>query len=403
VTAEICVVGIGADGWTGLADPARAVVAAAEVVLGSRRQLDLVPPEVPAERVAWPSPLLPALPGLLDRYAGRKLCVLASGDPMTHGIGATLVRLVGADHVRVLPHPSSISLACARLGWPTDQVEVVALVGRPVETLHAAIQPGRRLVVLSTDATSPSAVAGLLTTRGYGSSRLTVLEQLGGPGECAVTGVAAGWDRPPGDPLNVVAVECVADPGTRLLPTVPGLPDDAYSHDGQLTKREVRAVTLARLAPTPGQLLWDVGAGAGSIAIEWMRSHRTCRAIAVERDAVRADRIRHNAAELGVPGLEVVTGSAPAALAGLSTPDAVFVGGGVTGPQLVDRCWEALPPGGRLVANAVTVESEQVLAAARQRLGGDLTRLAVNRAEAVGGYLGWRAMMPVTIWAVTRP
>jgi precorrin-6Y C5,15-methyltransferase (decarboxylating) len=403
VTAEISVVGIGADGWAGLAEPARARLAADEAVLGSRRQLDLLPPEVGAERVAWPSPLLPALPGLLDAHAGRKLAVLASGDPMTHGIGATLVRLVGADRVHIVAHPSSISLACARLGWPAEGVEVVALVGRPVETLHPAIAPGRRLVVLSTDAGSPAAIAGLLNGRGYGPSRVTVLEQLGGPAERIVTGTADGWARPAGDPLNVVAVECAAVPGAPLLPTVPGLPDDAYAHDGQLTKREVRAVALAHLAPTPGQLLWDVGAGAGSVAIEWMRTHRSCRAVAVEHDATRAARITANASALGVPALDLVHGRAPEALAGLSTPDAVFIGGGLTTPGVLDRCWEALAPGGRLVANAVTVESEQVVAAARARLGGDLTRLGVNRAEPVGGYLGWRAMMPVTVWAVTKP
>jgi precorrin-6Y C5,15-methyltransferase (decarboxylating) len=404
VTEPVTVVGIGADGWAGLAGPARGALTSAQVVLGSSRQLGLLPAEVGGERVCWPSPMVDALPELLGRYTDRVVCVLASGDPMMHGVGSTLVRLLGADRIRVLPHPSSVSLACARLAWAADAVEVVALVGRPVQTLHPAVQPGRRIIVLSTDADSPAEVARLLDTRGYGRSTLTVLEQLGGPAERTVTGVAGDWQVPPGDPLNVVAVECrAADPSpVPLLSTAPGLPDEAYDHDGQLTKREIRAATMARLVAIPGQLLWDVGAGAGSVAIEWMRTHRSCRAVAIERDADRAARIGRNADALGVPGLVVLAGAAPDALAGLPTPDAVFVGGGLTTPGLIDTCWYALADGGRLVVNAVTVESEQVVAGWYARLGGDLTRLAVSRAAPVGGFTGWKPMAPVTQWSVTK-
>ena len=396
----ITVAGIGADGWAGLAGPARAALRAADVVFGGPRQLDLLPAEVTAERVAWPSPLVPALPGLLAAHDGRAIAVLASGDPMFHGIGSTLFRLLGPDRLRVLPHPSSASLAAARLGWRLDDTDVVSLVTAPTGALHPAVQPGRRLLVLGG---AVPAVAALLTTRGYGDSPVTVLEQLGGPAERVRTGTAAAWPHPPGDPLSVIAVECVAGPKAAHLPTVPGLPDDAYDSDGQLTKREVRAVTLARLAPAPGQLLWDVGAGSGSIAIEWLRAHPANRAIAVEPHPERVQRIAANAATLGVPRLVVIEGRAPAALAGLDRPDAVFVGGGVTAPGLLDAAWAALAPGGRLVANAVTIESEQVLAAAHARLGGDLVRLSVQRAAPVGGFTGWRPLMPVTIWAVTRP
>jgi precorrin-6Y C5,15-methyltransferase (decarboxylating) len=231
---------------------------------------------------------------------------------------------------------------------------------------------------------------------------VTALAQLGGPGERAFTGTAAGWPHEDTDPLVLTAVEAVADPGTVVLPAVPGLPDAAFDDDGQLTKREVRAVTLSRLAPVPGQLLWDVGGGAGSIGIEWMRTHPTCRAVAVEARADRAERIRRNAVQLGVPGLEVVEGRAPEALAGLATPDAVFVGGGATAPGLLEACWAALPDGGRLVVNAVTVESEAVLAAWFARAGGDLVRIAVQRGEPVGGFTGWKAAMPVTIWSATK-
>ncbi|WP_240197431.1 precorrin-6y C5,15-methyltransferase (decarboxylating) subunit CbiE, partial [Nonomuraea lactucae] len=316
----VTVVGVGADGWAGLAAASRRAVEAAEVLMGGPRQLDLVPPSA-AERVTWPSPLLPALPALMEAYADREVCVLASGDPMFYGIGSTLVRLLGAGRVRVLPHLSSLSLACARLGWPVEEAEVVSLVGRSPAALNAAVLPGRRVLVLGTGRDSPSVVAGLLVERGYGPSRLTVLSDLGSPAEsvqhgttAGQHGTAAGWTAPAPSALNVIAVECVARPGAEPLPLVPGLPDTAYEHDGQLTKREVRAVSLSRLAPLPGELLWDVGAGAGSIAIEWMRCHPSCRAVAVESRADRAAASRRNADTLGVPSLRVVEGRAPAAL-----------------------------------------------------------------------------------------
>jgi len=403
VSTPVLVVGIGADGWDGLSPRARRAVEDADVLRGSARQLALVPDDVPAERVPWPSPMTPALAGLLDAHPGRRVVVLASGDPMLSGVGASLVRLHGPGAVEVLPHPSSVTLACARLGWAVEETQVVPVVGRPVELVVPHATPGRRLLVLGSDGGTPAEVAALLTRLGYGASRLVALAQLGGPAERRFTGTAAGWPHAGTDPLVVTAVEVVADPGTVVLPTVPGLPDAAFEDDGQLTKREVRAVTLSRLAPVPGQLLWDVGGGAGSIGIEWMRTSPSCRAVAVEARADRAERIRRNAVRLGVPGLEVVEGRAPEALAGLPAPDAVFVGGGATAQGLLEACWAALPAGGRLVANAVTVESEAVLAAWFAGVGGDLVRLAVQRAEPVGGFTGWRSAMPVTVWAVVKP
>ncbi|MCP3802539.1 precorrin-6y C5,15-methyltransferase (decarboxylating) subunit CbiE [Allokutzneria sp. A3M-2-11 16] len=390
----VSVVGIGADGWDGLPESARRLVLGADVLFGSTRQLALVPGH--AQRVSWPSPLLPALPGLLDANRGKAICVLASGDPMFFGIGSTLARLIGPERLRVVPHPSSVSLACARLGWPLDEVEVITAVGRPVESVNAAIHPGRRVMVLSADGGTPAEVAELLTDRGYGASTMTVLEHLGGPEERKISSTAADWHEKCGA-LNVIAVECA---GPKLS-SVPGLPDDAYEHDGQLTKREVRAVTLAMLAPVPGELLWDVGAGAGSIAIEWSRAHPSCRAIAIEKDPERAERIVDNAKRLGVPSIRVVRGAVPDALPD-ERPDAVFIGGGVTVPGVVERCFEALKPSGRLVANAVTVESEAVLARWHAELGGELVRLAVSRGSPVGGFTGWRAMMPVTILIATK-
>jgi precorrin-6B C5,15-methyltransferase / cobalt-precorrin-6B C5,C15-methyltransferase len=403
VSPPVVVVGIGADGWDGLSPRARRAVEDADVLRGSARQLALVPDDVPAERVPWPSPMAPALAGLLTEHPGRRVVVLASGDPMLSGVGSSLVRLHGAGAVEVVAHPSSVTLACARLGWAVEETQVVPVVGRPVELVAPHVTPGRRLLVLGSDGGTPAEVAALLTRLGYGASRLVALAQLGGPAERRFTGTAAGWPHAGTDPLVVTAVEVVADPGTVVLPTVPGLPDAAFEDDGQLTKREVRAVTLSRLAPVPGQLLWDVGGGAGSIGIEWMRTSPSCRAVAVEARADRAERIRRNAVRLGVPGLEVVEGRAPDALAGLPAPDAVFVGGGATAQGLLEACWAALPAGGRLVANAVTVESEAVLATWFAGVGGDLVRLAVQRAEPVGGFTGWRSAMPVTIWSVVKP
>ncbi|MFI6375613.1 precorrin-6y C5,15-methyltransferase (decarboxylating) subunit CbiE [Streptomyces sp. NPDC050546] len=405
-TAAVTVVGIGADGWEGLTDVSRAALSEAEVLIGGPRQLDLLPPHCAGERIAWPSPLRPAVPGLLAAHAGRRIAVLASGDPMFYGIGRALAEEVGeAGALRVLPHPSSVSHAAARLGWPLEDVEVVTLVGRPAARLAAALHDGRRILVLSAGAGTPGEVAALLRDRGFGASRMRVLEQLGGARERMTDEATADdWPeaRPPGDPLNIVAVTCHRAPDAPRLGAVPGLPDDAYEHDGQLTKRHVRAVTLGTLAPAPGELLWDIGGGSGSIAIEWMRTHPSCRAITVERDPVRAARIIRNADRLGVPGLRVVTGAAPAALAELPPPDAVFVGGGLTAPGLLDACWEALPAGGRLVANTVTLESEALLAGAHRRHGGELVRLAVAHAVPVGGFTGWRQAMPVTQWAVQK-
>ncbi|WP_394813619.1 precorrin-6y C5,15-methyltransferase (decarboxylating) subunit CbiE [Streptomyces hazeniae] len=403
MSVGVTVVGIGADGWGGLPEASRTALREADAVLGGVRQLELLPAECRGERVAWPSPLRPAVPRLLAAYAGRRLAVLASGDPFHYGVGRALAEEAGPGGLRVLPHPSSVSYACARLGWPLEDTEVVSAVGRPLARLAVVMHPGRRLLVLGSGAGTPVEVAALLRERGYGPSRVRVLEQLGGAGEVVRDGTADDWPHPPGDPLNVVAVECRRAPGALPLGAVPGLPDEAYEHDGQLTKRHVRAATLAALAPAPGELLWDVGGGSGSVGVEWMRAHPSCRAVAVERDPHRAERITRNAHTLGVPALRVVSGAAPEALAGLPTPDAVFVGGGLTAPGLLDACWDALPPGGRLVANTVTLESEALLAERRRRHGGELVRLAVAHAVPVGSFTGWGQAMPVTQWAVRKP
>ncbi|WP_344236591.1 precorrin-6y C5,15-methyltransferase (decarboxylating) subunit CbiE [Kribbella hippodromi] len=447
----ITVVGIGADGWPGLTEDARTAIHNAQVLLGSTRQLALLPTHDSSDvvQVAWPSPLSEALPRLLKEHTGKRICVLASGDPTYHGIGTTLVRLLGPDAVHVIPHPSSVSLACARLGWPQDQIQVVSLVKNPVEHLHPHLAPDRRILVLSRNAQTPAEVAHLLTARGYGASQLTILEQLAAPTERIRTTPATNWPTPnsstpsapvsatpdsaarsvpvsasadsatpsapdptagdrtalpagwsgPVDPLNVIAIHTPAD--APVLSTSPGLPDDTYESDGQLTKREVRAVTLSRLAPVPGQLLWDIGGGAGSIAIEWSRHHPSCRAIAIERDPARADRLARNATNLGVP-VSIVQGPAPDALANLEPPHAIFIGGGATAPGMIEACWTALRPGGRLVTNGVTLETDALITQWHKQYGGDLIRLEVHRAAPLGTMTAWRPSLPVTIWNVTK-
>lgn len=398
--ARIVVVGIGADGWDGLSPRAREAVLGAEEIVGAPRQLALLPAGAPPRR-AWPSPLAPALDALVARSAGT-VCVLASGDPMLHGIGASLAARLAPERMTVISHPSAFALACARLGWPEAEVELVSAVARPPDVVARLLQPGRRIVVYTSGREGAASVAEVLCGRGYAASRFVVLEALGAASERVSESRAGEWGGQAADPLHCVAIECVPDAGTELHALVPGLPDGAYESDGALTKRAVRAVTLAFLAPTPRAVLWDVGAGSGSVGIEWLRAEPTARALAIETREDRAARIAANALALGVPGLEVVHGQAPGALDGLAAPDAVFVGGGVTAPGLLEACWVALARGGRLVANAVTLESEQVLIAARAEHGGELLRLELAHAGALGSFSGWRAQMPVVQWAVTK-
>ena len=393
----VTVAGIGAEGWPGLAPLSQRAIGQAGVILGGPRQLGLLPDTVPGWQVPLPTPLLPGLTGLIAAHADAGLVVLASGDPMFYGIGSTLVRLLGPKLVRVLPHPSSVSLAAARLGWPADDTDVVSLVGRPGELLYPLLQPGRRVLALTASERAAAEIRALLEARGFGRSPVTVLADLGGPGE-----VVEPAGQQPHSRLAIIAIECRLDATAVPLPCVPGLPDDAFEHDGQLTKRELRALALAALAPVPGQLLWDVGAGSGSVGIEWMRVHPASRAVAVEPRADRRARIGRNAAALGVPGLTVVAGEAPRALAGLPAPDAVFIGGGVTAPGVVRACLDALGAGGRLVANAVTIEGQAVLADWRQRLGGTLTRIGVERADALGQMTAWRPALPVVQWSYRK-
>jgi precorrin-6Y C5,15-methyltransferase (decarboxylating) len=391
----IVVVGIGADGMAGLAPASRAELSRATVVYGSRRQLDLLDDSFAAVKRAWPSPMLPALRTLLDGVEGD-VHVVASGDPLLHGIGNTLIRLYGPDRVAVLPHVSSVTLACSRVGWAVQDTEIISLV---TAEPHTAVRRGGQAVVMSRDGASPATLARLLTDSGRGDSEITVLEQLGGPGERRRSATAREWAaRPPGDvdALNVIAVRYLPDDRQFGV-----LPDDAFAHDSQITKQSMRAVTLAVLAPRPGELLWDVGAGSGSIAIEWCRSGTGCQAIAFERDEQRRKRIAENAVAFGVT-VEVLF-DAPEAFDSAPPPSAIFIGGGVTQPGLLEAAYERLTAGGRLVANAVTVESEAVLVQWYSRLGGELRRFQHYRGEPLGEFTGWRPALPVTQWSVTKP
>ena len=396
----LTVVGIGEDGFKGLGRNARHALLRASRIIGGQRQLDLLPVCIRAERELWPSPFSLA-PLLARRF--EPICVLASGDPMFYGVGASLARQVAADELLILPAPSSVSLAAARLGWPLQDVVTLSVVARPVAALNAHLASGVRLLVLSNDGQSPAAIAAMLRSSGFGPSRLSVFEHLGGSAERRIDGNAESWQDPPIAALNLIAIDCLADANTPRLSRLAGLPDAAFKHDGQLTKRDVRAMTLARLTPAPGELLWDVGAGSGSIGIEWMRAHPSCRALAIEADAGRQQLIEHNRDALGVPGLHLIRGSAPQALAGLEAPDAIFIGGGVTRDGVLDTCWQHLRPGGRLVANAVTLQSEMTLMNWRAQHGGELTRIHVAQAQPLGEFDTWRQALPITLLEVIKP
>ncbi|MGL4305166.1 MAG: precorrin-6y C5,15-methyltransferase (decarboxylating) subunit CbiE [Mycobacteriaceae bacterium] len=398
---SVIVVGVGADGWEGLAPPSKNELRSATVIVGSERQLSLIPPSS-AIKIALPSPLFTGLPKLLAQYAEQNIHVLASGDPMFYGIGVTLVRLLGSKNVRVIPHPSSASLACARLGWTGHEIPTVSLVNRPVDELRSVLTRDRKILLLSENGTTPQKVADYLVQRGYGWTMLTVLEQLGGPEERIISGLAQSWQYPSCNDLNIIALECISSTNTHDLSNLPGLPDEVFDHDGQITKREIRALTLAALSPLPGEVLWDVGSGSGSVAIEWLRSERTVSAVCFEADPQRAKRIMENAVKLGVPRIKI-SGSAPQSFGTEQLPDVIFLGGGVTQPGLLKACWDVLEPGGRIVVNAVTIESEAYVFQWFSKHGGNIEKVQVYRGGAVGKFTTWRPQLPITQWRCVKP
>jgi precorrin-6B C5,15-methyltransferase / cobalt-precorrin-6B C5,C15-methyltransferase len=399
----LSIVGIGEDGVDGLSAAACGLISAAEIVFGGRRHLTLASPLIRGATRPWPSPFDGAADEVMQ-YRGRQICVLASGDPFQYGVGATLATKIDSREMVVVPAPSAFSLAAARLGWSLPDTVLLSAHGRSLDRVRPHLHPGARILALTSDGAGPEALARLLSQSGFGRSRLTVLEALGGPRERIRHTAASDFNLDAVNALNTVAIEVEATSGARVIARSAGLADDLFEHDGQITKRETRAVTLSSLAPRRGELLWDIGAGSGSVAIEWMLADSpSMRAIAVERHPDRAARVRRNAAAFGVPELEVIEDSAPAALAKLSAPNAVFVGGGAGEYGLLDAAIAGLRSGGRLVVNAVTLETEALLIARHAALGGELIRIAVARAAPVGGKAGWRPAMPVTQWMWKKP
>lgn len=397
-TPWLHIVGIGEDGLDGLSPATRAVVEAAEVIVGGDRHHGLAP-SIGAERIAWPSPF-DAMIDTLQSLRGRRAVVLVTGDPLWFSVGARIGRAIDPAELIYHPQLSAFQLAAARMGWSLADCETLTVHGRPVEQMIAFIQPDLRLLILTTGAQTPEQIARFLTQRGFGASRMSVLANMGGESEQRFDGIAQSWDHDV-PPFNTLAVECVAAPDAALMPRVPGLADDLFDHDGTMTKREVRAATLAKLMPMRGALLWDIGCGCGSVGIEWMRAAHYARAIGIEPRADRRARAGANALALGAPRFEIVEGEAPAALQGLPAPDAIFIGGGLS-RDVAQHALAALRPLGRLVANAVTLESEAILIALHETHGGDLVRLQTHRAEPIGGMTGWRPAMPVTQWSLIK-
>ncbi|MCK0102606.1 precorrin-6y C5,15-methyltransferase (decarboxylating) subunit CbiE [Pseudohalocynthiibacter sp. F2068] len=392
------IVGIGEDGLDGLTPATRAVVEAAEVIVGGDRHHELSE-IVSAERVAWPSPF-DALVDLLGSYKGKRVVVLATGDPLWYSVGARIGRAIDPAEITYYPQVGAFQLAAARMGWSMADLETLTVHGRPVEQMIAFIQPDQRLLILTTGAETPGQIAKFLTERGFGQSEMTVLAAMGGENEKRFDGIAESWDHIV-PAFNTLAVECIAAPDAALLPRVPGLADDLFQHDGTMTKQEVRAATLAKLMPMRGALLWDIGTGCGSVAVEWMRAARYARAIGIEPRADRRAMAAANALALGTPKLELIDGQVPEALEGLDPPDAIFIGGGLS-IETFETAWASLRPLGRLVANAVTLESEAVLINLHKTYGGQLVKLQVHRAEPVGPRTGWRPLMPVTQWSLVK-
>jgi precorrin-6Y C5,15-methyltransferase (decarboxylating) len=396
----LTLIGIGEDGLDGLSPVARRLISDAEFIVGGARHLKLAG-SPPCETLIWPSPIGEAIAPILARR-GDRVVVLASGDPFFYGVGSLIAAHVPIEEIIALPAPSAFSLAAARLGWSLQDCVLLSLHGRSFERIVPHLQPGARILVLAWDETTAPRAATCLEARGMGGSRITVLEALGGPRERVRSLRADAFDMPGIDPLNIVAIEVVAESEARIVPLSAGLPDDFFEHDGQITKREIRAATIAALAPRRGERLWDIGAGCGSVAIEWMLSDPGNIAIAIEESADRAARIARNAATLGVPGLTIVHGRAPAAFAELPPPEAIFIGGGASDHEVIDQAWAALRSGGRLVINAVTIETQMLLYRRFKEQGGELVQMQIAHAAPVGAFFGWRPAMPVVQWRITK-
>jgi precorrin-6Y C5,15-methyltransferase (decarboxylating) len=397
----LSIVGIGEDGLSGISDLAVSLIHQGEIVIGGSRHLAMIPVITTQQRLTWSRPINDSVQEILT-YRGRRVCVLASGDPLFYGIGTTLLREVPIEEMTIIPSPSALSLGCAKLGWSIPEVDIVSLCGRPICLLNSYLYDQARLIVLSGDRSTPEKVAENLVSNGFGQSPMTILEHLGGVKEKVMTTIASSFNIQSIADLNLIAIQVVGDTPNRGLSRLSGLPDEVFHHDGQITKREVRSITLSNLAPLPGQLLWDVGAGCGSISIEWLRSHPRCVAYAIEHHPQRLQYIADNAQALGVPNLQIIAGLAPDRLMDLPTPDAIFIGGGVTQERVLEVCWRSLKMGGRLVVNAVTLESEQKVIKSYQELGGELIKINIQRTTAIGNFTGWKNLSSITQWTIIK-
>jgi len=397
----LTVIGIGEDGLDGLGKIAANRLQKAEFIFGGERHLALLDAGFTARRMLWPKPFSDSI-GKVKALEGRQVVLLTSGDPMFYGAGATFLQYFSLQEMELYPHISSFSLAAARLGWPLQDVECCSVHGRALSAVFRFFENGARLLILSNDGSTPAKLAAGLEQKGFGASRITVLEHLGGSKERIVSEEAKLMTGQFFADLNLVAIHCICDRPEHDFARFSILPDHAFVHDGQLTKQDIRAVTLAHLAPGRDALLWDVGAGCGSVSIEWMRLGQNARAIAIEKNSDRCGYIRQNAENLGVPGLEIREGRAPAALQELKMPDAVFIGGGISTPDVLETCWQALKPGGRLVANTVTLESEAAVTLWSTGKQARLLKLALSGAEPLGGFHIWRQSLPITMLIVRK-
>ena len=390
----LTIIGLGEDGLAGLTDASRDALAGAEIIFGGARHLALV--GAGDRGRAWPVPFDVA-PILALR--GRRVAVLASGDPFWHGAGGSLAAYLAPSDWRCFPAPSTFSLAAARLGWRIEDVACLGLHAAPFSRLLPHLAAGRRAICLVRDGAAVAALGDWLVQLGHGQARLWVMEALGGPAERLRDMRADSPAQTDPGALVAVAVEPLGRV-TTSLPATPGLADNSFSHDGQITKSPIRALTLAALAPRPGELLWDIGAGSGSVSVEWCRAGG--RAIAIEARADRVDHIRTNVDSFGLAGqMTIVAGQAPAALVGLAQPDAIFVGGGAS-DALLRHLWDMLPTGGRIVCNGVTLETESLLAFWHGAKGGSLLRIDLAQAAPLGRMRGWQASRPVVQWSVVK-
>ena len=397
----LSVIGIGEDGLGGLSSTAIRLLETAEFIIGGQRQLEMIP-NSEQKKIIWPTPIH-SLVKKLETFRGKKTCILATGDPLSFGIGNTLTRIFSINEMQIFPSLSASTLACARMGWSHTETDLISLHGRSIATLETFLRPRGKLIILSHDGDTPSLVAKFLTNRGYGGSIIKVFEHMNGTKERSFYNIASEWQHNPGAAFNTIAVDLNCSDIDAIKSRAPGLQDNLFIHDGQITKQEIRVTTLSALEPFPGALLWDVGAGSGSIGIEWMRMDHRCQAIAIEANPERAENITQNSCKLGTPNLKIVIDKAPSILSTLPTPDAIFIGGGITSKGMVKQCWDFLRAGGCLVANVVTTEGEEEVLKNQKKLGGHLTRISISNLEKIGSKKAWRPSMQVTQWKVKKP